>query len=235
MKGSSYIDFAVGAGILILSLSLTVSYVNSLLPERQAQNAETVFMYFFGMEGSHPMLSGKIYKFSFANEGGAAKRAEIDFGEKASPGSLIAYDGNEIIPMGIESSYDSDSDGLLEKATVIVQPSMSTRIVSVYYSRDPANSVHDTFSSASPGLVPLGEEAAMGIYKTKMGAFIYKYDDLRNMTGISVNFRLSIESPAVNWSYGPEPRGNVRVYSRMVPMQETGGKISFAQAMAEVW
>ncbi|MBI5355894.1 MAG: hypothetical protein HZB68_05560 [Candidatus Aenigmarchaeota archaeon] len=235
MKGSSYIDFAVGAGILILSLSLVVSYVNSILPERPSQSAEIVFSYFFGTEGQHPTLAGKIYKFSFSNEGGGAKRAEINLGERASLGSLIAYDGNKTIPIGVESYYDSDNDGLLEKAVIIVQPSASTKIIDVYYSRDSSSSLHSAFSTAPPGLVPLGEEAVNGIYKTRMASFNYNYDDLRNTTGISGNFRLSVNSPSVKWSYGPEPRGNVIVYSRMVPVQETDGEISFAKATAEAW
>jgi len=235
MKGSSYIDFAVGAGILILSLSLVVSYVNGILPERPFQSAEIVFSYFFESEESHPTLSGKIYKFSFANEGSGAKRAEINIGEKGSLGSLIAYDGNKTIPIGIESYHDSDNDGLLEKAVVIVQPNALTKIVDVYYSRDSSSTLHGVFSGASTGLVPLGEEPLVGIYKTGMDSFNYNYDDLRNTTGISWNFRLSVNSPSVKWSYGPEPRGNVIVYSRMVLMQEADGEISFAKATAEVW
>lgn len=234
MKGSSYIDFAVGAGILVLSLSLTVSYVNSFLPERPAQSAETVFSYFFGGV-SHNGLTGKLYKFSFANSGSGAKRAELQLGEKASLGSIIAYDGKEPIPIGIESFYDSDNDGFLEKASVIVQPSSYAKTIDVYYSADSSLSTKATFSSSSSGLKPLGEEEMTGIYKSKIASFGFDYDSLRNTVGISSNFRLSVKSHGLNWSYGPEPRGNVARYSRRIVMQESDGKISFAEAAAEVW
>ncbi|MFB6075692.1 MAG: hypothetical protein ABEK17_00970 [Candidatus Aenigmatarchaeota archaeon] len=176
-KGFNQIDFAVGVSIIILMMSITVSYLTTTIvtpistysTSELRTKAENLNYVAFKTEGIpndwhwlnrsiRPSLGSyifkrRIYLEEYNGSDNLNKNIEINFDldEKAYLNSLIVYEGNKSLPTHITNPVDLDNDGFLEEVDLIFQVNVSAnsrKTLDLYYSKE--NDTNSHYSSLVP-------------------------------------------------------------------------------------
>ncbi|MFB6088512.1 MAG: hypothetical protein ABEK36_01910 [Candidatus Aenigmatarchaeota archaeon] len=164
-KGFNQIDFAVGVSLIILMMSITVSYLTTTIVtpistyssselRNKAENLNDVIFKTEGIPSKwqwkntsvRPSLGTPFFKrtvhlseYNGTDNSNRNVKIYVELDENAYHGSLVVYEGNKTLETNLTSMVDSDNDGFLEETYVIFNINVSAnseKTVDLYYSQE---------------------------------------------------------------------------------------------------